>query len=308
MNKKTTAEIQAALAQPFAPEDLEWRVQTAVAEKSRGLVVPYVTNRAIQERLDNVVGSDNWYNDFKPWHRFMSKAKVGDKIVDKEIISQLCGIFIYFDERQQWVGKWDGAENTDIEAIKGGLSDSMKRAACQWGIGRILYKMDNVWADIEKKGRNWFIRDSERPKLNRAYIDLLDRLHLTPAKAGGIQPQLTPKGTGEEEVPNTIVDKHSSENEHPSTMAGTLAPIDTPSSGRTPDFTVLDAKEQSGMSGISTGLVLQTPNGKKFLGFARGVHPELKNGAKLFNVQKSKRQKDSIVYYELGSFEVEDAA
>ena len=61
-------EMQQALALPFAPEDLEWRLQNTTEEKMRGLAVPYVTNRAIQNRLDEVCGPENWYNDFKPWH------------------------------------------------------------------------------------------------------------------------------------------------------------------------------------------------------------------------------------------------
>ena len=308
MSHKSSAQIQMELAQPFAPEDLEWRVQTAVADKARGLVVPFVTNRAIQERLDSVVGADNWYNEFKPWHRFTTKAKNSDKLIDKEVISQLCGIFIYFEDRKEWIGKWDGAENTDIEAVKGGLSDSMKRAAYQWGIGRTLYKMDDVWADIEKRGRNWFIKDSARPKLDRAYMDLLDRLHLIPAKAGGVQSQLTPKGTAE--------DTPRAENRQPVSeggqTSGTVSPLETSKSPatleRTPDLTVLNVTQQNGMSGVSTSMVLQTTNGKKVLGFVRGAHPELKGGARLFNVRKTRRQKDSVVYYELESFEIEEAA
>ena len=72
-------EMQQALAQPFAPEDLEWRIQTTSKDKTRGMAVPYVTNRAIQTRLDEVCGPDNWYNDFKPWHANGKKE------------SQLCG-------------------------------------------------------------------------------------------------------------------------------------------------------------------------------------------------------------------------
>lgn len=49
----------------------------------------------------------------------------------------------------------DGAEDSDIEPIKGGLSDSMKRAANQWGIGRVLYSMDTVWVNVEKKGKSF---------------------------------------------------------------------------------------------------------------------------------------------------------
>ncbi|MFQ6978538.1 MAG: Rad52/Rad22 family DNA repair protein [Oscillibacter sp.] len=79
-----------------------------------------MTNRAIQNRLDEVCGPENWYNDFKPWH---SNGK-------KE--AQLCGIAIFFEGRG-FITKWDGAEDSDIEAVKGGLSDSMKRAAVNGG-------------------------------------------------------------------------------------------------------------------------------------------------------------------------------
>lgn len=33
-------EMQQALAKPFAPEDLEWRLQNTIEEKMRGLAVP----------------------------------------------------------------------------------------------------------------------------------------------------------------------------------------------------------------------------------------------------------------------------
>ena len=164
---------------PFAPEDLEWRLQRTSESQERGLAVPYVTNRAIQDRLDDVVGPQNWYNDFKPWHTNGKKE------------SQICGIAIFFEEHGGFITKWDGAEDTDIEAIKGGLSDSMKRAAVQWGIGRVLYKMDVVWVDVEKSGKSWIIKGSERAKLDAAYLNLLKRLKLTPAKPGGLQSELT---------------------------------------------------------------------------------------------------------------------
>lgn len=135
MEQKNARDIQQALALPFAPGDLEWRLQTTNKEKTRGLAVPYVTNRAIQTRLDDVVGPDHWYNKYRPWHRFTVKVRSErnpSEFEEREIISQLCGIGIYFEDRKEWVTKWDGAEDTDIEQIKGGLSDSMKRAAVQW--------------------------------------------------------------------------------------------------------------------------------------------------------------------------------
>ena len=135
--------IKAELSKPFAPEDLEWRLQGTNKAKTGGFAVPYVTNRAIMDRLDDVVGPENWRNEFRPWHGNGKKD------------AQICGISIYSEEHQEWIIKYDGAEDTDIEAVKGGLSDSMKRAAVHWGIGRVLYKMDTVWVDIEQRGNSY---------------------------------------------------------------------------------------------------------------------------------------------------------
>lgn len=142
-------ELLSRLAAPFAAEDLEWRLQIAYEDRMQGIAVPYVTNRAIQNRLDDVMGPDRWHNEFKPWHSTGKRE------------SQLCGISLYFEERG-WITKWDGAEDSDIEPIKGGLSDSMKRAANQWGIGRVLYSMDTVWVNVEKKGKSFIIKPTER--------------------------------------------------------------------------------------------------------------------------------------------------
>lgn len=61
MTEKDARNMQASLAKPFAPEDLEWRLQNTIEESMRGMAVPYVTNRAIQNRLDEVCGPENWY-------------------------------------------------------------------------------------------------------------------------------------------------------------------------------------------------------------------------------------------------------
>jgi hypothetical protein len=52
-----------------------------------------------------------------------------------------------------WVTKIDGAEPTQIESIKGAYSDSFKRAAVKWGIGRYLYRLPLVWVPIQSKGQ-----------------------------------------------------------------------------------------------------------------------------------------------------------
>ncbi len=124
------------LKKPFPEEDLEWRVQSAGQKDGKvwARVLTYITNRAIMERLDSVVGAGNWKNEYREWMK--------DSI--------LCGLSIKIDG--EWTTKWDGADSTDIEATKGGLSGAMKRAGVQWGIGRYLYELDAGYAEITDKG------------------------------------------------------------------------------------------------------------------------------------------------------------
>lgn len=137
--------IMIRLQEPFPSKDIEWRVSRA-GEKNNNpwaMVLAYVTNRAIQERLDSIFSCFGWRNEYK-------EGPQGGVI---------CGISVKFDD--EWVTKWDGAENTAVESIKGGLSGSMKRAAVQWGIGRYLYNLTENFAIVSAGGKH---RDSFKDK------------------------------------------------------------------------------------------------------------------------------------------------
>lgn len=323
MSEQKSRTMLTALAKPFAPEDLEWRLQYTNEEKMCGMAVPYVTNRAIQNRLDEVCGPENWYNEFRPWH----SAGKND--------SQLCGIAIYF-EGKGFITKWDGAEDSDIEPIKGGLSDSMKRAAYQWGIGRVLYSLDTVWVDIERRGRSYVIKGNERKKLDDAYLNALKKLGLEPAKACGIQSLLTPKTAPEQKtaddqkptsapVQNQRRSSTAQQSAKPQDRSAQQKPQASPEkqektaefTGKTVPFrnaaqaapeediyTVLAAKVQGGMSGSNTLVNLETPEKKQTYAYVRGVRPELTPGTQLSHVKLTTRKQDTVVFCVLESYEV----
>ena len=285
MAQKDARTIQAELARPFAPEDLEWRLQRVIESQMRGIAVPYVTNRAIQTRLDDVVGVDGWHNEYKPWH------KAGQKE------AQICGISIYFPEKG-FITKWDGAEDSDIEPVKGGLSDSMKRAAVQWGIGRVLYGMDVVWVDIEKQGRSWVIKKSERAKLDKAYTDTLNKLRLEPAPAGGVQSTLTPKRTREASTLTAA-----------NTQTGPAPVQPLPRSQPEPDsktgtYTVIATRPQKFANGIHTTVMLNGWYKNQIAGVAMGERPELVNGAQLTGVKLELQKQDTVVFYILRDYRI----
>lgn len=129
------------LDESFSGDDLEWKVQTCGIGnngKPWALIVPYVANRAIMSRLDKAVGKLNWKNEYRD---------IGDKGVE-------CGIAIRCPETSEWIWKFDAAECSDIEPVKGGRSNSMKRAAVQWGMGRHLYNIGETWAECTTERQN----------------------------------------------------------------------------------------------------------------------------------------------------------
>ena len=51
-----------------------------------------MTNRAIQYRLDDVVGVENWYNRFKPWHKFVAKVPGKEDYALKPLSGDASGV------------------------------------------------------------------------------------------------------------------------------------------------------------------------------------------------------------------------
>jgi hypothetical protein len=153
-------DIMAMLQAPFVPEDIEWRVQSSGYDKNGkawAMVIPFVTNRAIQNRLDEVFGFDGWSNEYRP-------------VTTERGLSFLCGISISTGSHTTdgfpiKITKWDGADETDIENFKGGLSNAMKRSAVQFGIGRYLYKLQSYFADLtEGRGGDYTVKITNKEK------------------------------------------------------------------------------------------------------------------------------------------------
>lgn len=144
-----------ALQKPFPAEDIEWRVSHARMTRNgpQALVLAYVTNRAIMERLDEVFGIAGWKNEYSEWRDKGVKCTLTCKVGD------------------EWISKEDGADVTDMEATKGGFSASMKRTAVQWGIGRYLYNLDQTWVDVKERGQNYISTKTKQQEQIKGYWD-----------------------------------------------------------------------------------------------------------------------------------------
>jgi len=132
-----SADQVAALAASTPPEEIGTRPAMG---KSGGL--SYVDARFVFDRFDSAVGPDNWQIQvgWSPAIHLAEKTnRTGDKVTQAAIDTPfpLTSIGVLTDSG--WVWKTDVGDFSDIASIKGGVSDSIKRAAVQWGVARDLY-------------------------------------------------------------------------------------------------------------------------------------------------------------------------
>lgn len=104
----------------------KWRVQSVIkGTKPKAKMIAYVDARDVAEHLDNIVGSQNWCDEY---YEVNSKTycRIGIKVGD------------------EWIFKSDVGSESKVEGIKGEASDAFKRAAVKWGINRDAYRVGIV--------------------------------------------------------------------------------------------------------------------------------------------------------------------
>ena len=136
LTRKQWDTISAELRAPFDPGDVDFRIQGKANEQTgRAQVVAYVDARAVQDRLDEVVGAGNWSFDWQPL------------VIEKGEVQVAKGTLALFG-----VAKADVGTASNFQETLGAVSHCFKRAAVQWGVGRYLYNLHTVWVTVEKSG------------------------------------------------------------------------------------------------------------------------------------------------------------
>lgn len=141
------SDVLTRLAAPFAASEVDWRLGTMKADKTKGMALAYIDARTVQDRLDAVCGA-LWSCEHVASSDKRMTCRIGIKIGD------------------EWVWRSDGAGETDVEGEKGSYSDSFKRAAVRWGVGRYLYDLASPWVEVEPMGKSFKIASHEKARLD----------------------------------------------------------------------------------------------------------------------------------------------
>ncbi|MBC8737291.1 hypothetical protein F6X40_10770 [Paraburkholderia sp. UCT31] len=110
-----TPEKLAELLAPFPLSQIEWRTSVNKNDPTQGLAVPCVKFGGLTERLDHVLGAQNWKNEFDQGPNETIRCKLAFRI------------------GSDWLAK----EHCSTVA-----QDAFVRAATMWGLGRYLHRVE----------------------------------------------------------------------------------------------------------------------------------------------------------------------
>ena len=128
-----TQSIAEALAAPFGDGEVKFKPQAV--KGNRALAIAYADVRAIMDRLDAVVGVENWQDHYQ-------------LLPDNSV---MCRLRVRIGDR--WISKVDVGSPSEQpdggDRLKAAFSDALKRAAVKFGIGRHLYRLPQQWVDYD---------------------------------------------------------------------------------------------------------------------------------------------------------------
>ena len=100
--------------------------------RTKGPDLSYVDARYVMDRLDEVVGPENWRDDYAVLPDGSVVCELSVKVTRADAEGEVTAT--------EWVSKSDVGVPSTIEPQKGAFSDALKRAGVKWGIARDLYE------------------------------------------------------------------------------------------------------------------------------------------------------------------------
>ena len=130
----TLAEVYDGLTAPFPPQVIELKPGAVTKDKTKALALAYADPRAYEDRLDVVVGPDNWSVEYRP-------LPGGTGLI--------CRLTILGKVRED-VGE---APAGDANTFTSAAAQAFKRACAIFGVGRYLYHLPPLWAPYDEGKR-----------------------------------------------------------------------------------------------------------------------------------------------------------
>jgi Rad52/22 family double-strand break repair protein len=147
-------ELLAKFKQPFNPALINWVLKATKSgpRGKQGLVLPYADSRAYTDRLDELVTTSGWTDEYSVQvvEGFARKRRGADEALPSAKVLVVCRLTIFGLGMHSGTGEcWADEDNVLTSAD----AQAFKRACSDFGIGRYLYDIDGQWVDLDEHER-----------------------------------------------------------------------------------------------------------------------------------------------------------
>jgi hypothetical protein len=150
------------LREPFDVRFVNWKINNYSGDKTKAMITFYLDARAVQHRLNQVLGVEGWSFSFSELDKDQGvhgkltvyiftdnpeKPKSKDECIIHEVTREDVG-YASTTNKDEW--------------YKDAVSDALKRCAVHFGVGHFLYALPNLWVDLTEPGQKYLNKDQDK--------------------------------------------------------------------------------------------------------------------------------------------------
>src|SRR5580658_8028453 len=139
----------AQLEVPFDPAQIKWRIMRTSTDGRSGLVLPFADPRAYTDRLNQLFTPTGWTREYTISNvPSLTRVDRGKVVVTSKV---LVATSVTIKRLGSHVGtgeEWADREN----AVTAADAQAFKRACSCFGLGRYLYRFEETWVQLNRRG------------------------------------------------------------------------------------------------------------------------------------------------------------
>jgi hypothetical protein len=139
----------ARLEEPFDPALVKWRVMRTSDDRRSGVVLPFADPRAYTDRLNQLFTPAGWTREYTistvPSLTRVDKGKV---VVTSKVLVATAVTITRLGSHTGTGEEWADREN----AVTAADAQAFKRACSCFGLGRYLYRFEETWVHLDRRG------------------------------------------------------------------------------------------------------------------------------------------------------------
>jgi hypothetical protein len=150
--KFTRAEREKLFTQlevPFDPAQIKWRVMRKSEDQRSGVILPFADPRAYTDRLNQLFTPSGWKREYTiSAVPSLTRVESGKAIVTSKVLVATAVTISRLGSHTGTGEEWADREN----AVTAADAQAFKRACSCFGLGRYLYRFEEIWVNLNRRG------------------------------------------------------------------------------------------------------------------------------------------------------------